>query len=206
MLVVFLQSVVDGLIRCWRAAAGHLVSYTVFTHHLITQMLLFWMSLKFKLNSILKSASLKISVMFFRIQSVFRIDVFLKIASPSSLYKPVDCLSSLFDNKNSIWMPTSSQILAISKLPMVTSRQLSVFFASKVCYHCITRISYNVLLYVSLFLEHRCIADQTGCSNIQLNKFTLWFIFNKIKPFNDIVWISPMIYLEMFYKVPFYFF
>ena len=51
--------------------------------------------------------------------------------SPSSLYKPVDCLSSLFDNKDNIWMPTSSQISAPSKLPMVTSKQLSVFFFFK---------------------------------------------------------------------------
>ena len=56
------------------------------------------------------------------------LDVFLKSNSPSSLYKAVDCLSSLFDNKDNIWMPTSSQILAPSKLPMVTSKQFPVFF------------------------------------------------------------------------------
>ena len=56
------------------------------------------------------------------------LDAFLKSNSPSSLYKPADCLSSLFDNKDNIWMPTSSQILAQSKRPMVTSKQLSVFF------------------------------------------------------------------------------
>ena len=98
--------------------------------------------------------------MSFRIQSVFCLDVFLKSTSPSSLCKPVDCLSSLFDNKDSIWMSTSSQISTPLKLPMVTSKQLSMFF-SKVRYHCIIMIFYDVLLYASLFREYECIAGQT---------------------------------------------
>ena len=83
---------------------------------------------KFVFISILKPASLKIFIMSFRIWSVFYLDVFLKSTSPSSLYKLVDCVSSLFDDKDNIWMPTSSQVSAPSKLPMVTSKQLSVFF------------------------------------------------------------------------------
>ena len=78
--------------------------------------------------SISEPALLKIFIMSFRIRSAFCLDVFLKSTSPSSLYKPVDCLSSLFDNKDNIWIPTSSQTSAPSKLPMVTSKQLSVFF------------------------------------------------------------------------------
>ena len=61
----------------------------------------------------------------FRIQSIFCFDVFLRRTSPSSLHKSVDCLSSLFDKKENIWMPTSSHILAQLKLPMV---MVSVFF------------------------------------------------------------------------------
>ena len=38
------------------------------------------------------------------------LDIFLKSTSPSSLYEPVDYWSSLFNIKDSIWMPTSSQI------------------------------------------------------------------------------------------------
>ena len=83
---------------------------------------------KFVFISILKPEFLKISIMSFRIRSVFCLDVFLKSTSPSSLYKPVDFLSSLFDNEDNIWMPTSSQISARSKLLMGTSKQLSVFF------------------------------------------------------------------------------
>ena len=64
----------------------------------------------------------------FRIQSIFCLDVFLRRTSPSFLYKSVDCLSSLFDKKENIWMPTSSHILAQLKLPMVMVKQLSVFF------------------------------------------------------------------------------
>ena len=78
--------------------------------------------------SILKLASLNISLTFFRIWSVFYLDVFLKSTSLSSLYKPADCLSSLFDNKDSIWMSTSLHISAQSKLPMMTYKQLSIFF------------------------------------------------------------------------------
>ena len=87
---------------------------------------------------------------------------FLKSTSLSSLYKPVDFSSSLFDNKDSIWMPTCSQILAPSKLPMVTPKQLSVVFFSKVHYYCTIRIYYNALLYAIVFLEFQCIAGQTG--------------------------------------------
>ena len=83
---------------------------------------------KFLFISILEPAFLKISIMSFRIRCVFCVDVILKSTSPSSLYKPVDCLSNLFDNKGSTWMPTSSQILAPPKLPMVTSKQVFVFF------------------------------------------------------------------------------
>ena len=54
--------------------------------------------------------------------------MFLKSTSPSSLYKPVDCLSSLFDDKDTTGMLTSSKISAPSKLTMVTWKQLSVFF------------------------------------------------------------------------------
>ena len=64
----------------------------------------------------------------FRIQSLFCLDILFKSTSPSSLYKPADYLSSLFDNKNSIGMPTSSQISAPSKLPMVMWKQFSAFF------------------------------------------------------------------------------
>ena len=44
--------------------------------------------------------------MSFCIQSVFCLDIFFKSTSQSSPYNPVDCLSSLFDSKNSIiWIP-----------------------------------------------------------------------------------------------------
>ena len=86
---------------------------------------------KFVLISILKPAFFRISIMSFRIQPVFFFDVFLKSTSPSSLYKPVNCLSSLSDNEDSIWMPTSLQISAPSKLLMVTPKLLSVFFFSQ---------------------------------------------------------------------------
>ena len=56
--------------------------------------------------------------MFFCIRSVFCLDVFIKSTSQSPIYKPGDCLSNLFDNKDSIWMPARAQILATSKLPM----------------------------------------------------------------------------------------
>ena len=58
----------------------------------------------------LRHVFLKISIMFLCISSVFCLDIFLKSTSPSSLCKPVDCLSSIFDNKDSIWMPAKSQI------------------------------------------------------------------------------------------------
>ena len=99
----------------------------------------------------------------FRIQSIFCLDVFLRRTSPSSLYKSVDCLSSLFDKKENIWMPTSSHILAQLKLPMVMVKQLSVFFFFFQGSLLLTKISYNVLLYVlSLFLEYQCIAGKIG--------------------------------------------
>ena len=72
---------------------------------------------------------LKIFIMSLRIRSVFCLDVFLKTTSPSSLYNPVDCLSSLFDSNDSIWMLTSLQISTSSEVPMVTSKLLSVFFS-----------------------------------------------------------------------------
>ena len=97
----------------------------------------------------------------FRIQFIFCLDVFLRRTSPSSLYKSVDCLSSLFDKKGNIWMPTSSHILAQLKLPMVMVKQLSVFFFFQGSL-LLTKISYNVLLYVSLFLEYQCIAGKIG--------------------------------------------
>ena len=53
---------------------------------------------KFVFISILKPVFLKISIMSFHIWSVFCLDVFLKSTSPSFQYKPVDSLSSLFDN------------------------------------------------------------------------------------------------------------
>ena len=53
--------------------------------------------------SILKPVLLKISIMSFRILSVFCLDVFLKSTCPSSLYNPVYCLSSLFDGKELPW-------------------------------------------------------------------------------------------------------
>ena len=99
---------------------------------------------KFVFISNLKTRILKdiLKIMSFRIRSVFCLEVLLKINCPSSLYNPINCLSSLFDSKDSIWIQASSQTSAPSKLPMVTSKQLSVFFSSKVGYHCIIRISY----------------------------------------------------------------
>ena len=97
--------------------------------------------------------------------------MFLKSTSPSSPYKPVDCLSSLFDNKDNIWMPTSSQISAPSKLPMVTSKQLSIFvffqgslvFYNKNFLQCfIIRKSFSkILMY--------CWANRIALSNISSN-------------------------------------
>ena len=92
-----------------------------------------------------------------------------------------------------------------------------IFSSSKVRYHCIIRIPYNVLLYARLFLEYQCIARQIELHylnffryrwikfcNIQLDKFTV-FIFNKIKPFNDTFRIPPLVYLEKFYQLLFIF-
>ena len=76
----------DGLMRCWRKVARHLASCIVCT----------FLRTKSQRNA---NLFLKISTMSFRIRSVFYLDVFLKSTSPSSLYKPVNCLSSLFDNK-----------------------------------------------------------------------------------------------------------
>ena len=36
-----------------------------------------------------------------------------------------------------------------------------IFFSSKVRYHCIIGISYNVLLHASPFLEYQCVTEQT---------------------------------------------
>ena len=116
---------------------------------------------KFLFISILEPAFLKISIMSFRIRCVFCVDVFLKSTSPSSLYKPVDCLSNLFDNKGSTWMPTSSQILTPPNCPWWCRSRFLYFFSSKVCYHCIIKTCCNFLLYASLFLEYQCIAGQT---------------------------------------------
>ena len=63
----------------------------------------------------------------FFVYDVFCLDVFLKSTSPSSLNKPLDSLLSLVDNKDNIWILTSLQI-STPKLPMVTLKQLSVFF------------------------------------------------------------------------------
>ena len=133
-----------------------------------------------------KTSVLKRFLLSFRIRSVFCLDIFLKSTNPSSLYKPIDCLSSLFDNKDSIWMPTSSQISAPSKLPMVTSQQLSVafFFQSSLLLYnkdfllfYYTQVFFwniNVLLgkqdcVISYLFRYRWIKF----CNIQLDKFTL---------------------------------
>ena len=79
--------------------------------------------------SILKPAFLKISIMSFYIQSAFCLDVFLKSSSSLSQYKSVDCLSSLFDNRDSIWMPRSSQISAPSNCPWWRRSSFLYFFA-----------------------------------------------------------------------------
>ena len=140
--------------RCWHKLAGHLASYMIWTfHHKLNVTSKKSTICTFTFISISKPVFLKISIMSFCIWSAFCLDVFLKSTSPSLLYKPVDCLSSLCDNKDSIWMLTSSHILATSNLPMVSSKQLSVFFSSKVHCYFIIKISYNFLLYASLFLE-----------------------------------------------------
>ena len=88
----------DGLMRCLHTVADHLASYAVCTSHLITQMLrpksqryanLFYFSFK---TSVLKDF-----YYVFSYSVCFFLDVFLKSTIPSSLYKPVDCLSNLFD-------------------------------------------------------------------------------------------------------------
>ena len=77
--------------------------------------------------SISEPALLKIFIMSFRIRSAFCLDVFLKSTSPSSLCKPLDCFSSLFDNKDTSTSNTSSnhppQI--IKQLPISISNRLS---------------------------------------------------------------------------------
>ena len=98
--------------------------------------------------------------------------------------------------------------MAPSKLPMVTSKQFSVFFSQKVRYPCIIRISYNALLSASLLLEYQYLHGQTDLHYlifltilmdklyiIQLDKFTLSFISNRIKPFNDTFQIPPLIFM-----------
>ena len=114
---------------------------------------------KFVFISILNSAFLKMS---FRIRSVFCLDVFVKSTSPSSLYKRVNCLSSLFDNEDNIWMPTSLQILAQSKLHMVTSKQLSVFFFLQGSLLLYNKDFLQCFIIRKSFLEYECIAGQTG--------------------------------------------
>ena len=122
MLAVVLESVAGGLMKCWHTVADHLASYTVCTCHLINQMLcpksqqytnLLFFNFK---TSVLKDFYYVFS------QSIcFLLDVILESTRPSSLFKPIDCLSSLLDNKDSIYMLTSWLILAPSKMHMVIS-------------------------------------------------------------------------------------
>ena len=101
------------------------------------------------------------------------LDIFLRSTGPSSLYIPVDCLSSLFDNKNTVWMPKNSQFWLHQNCPWWGQSSFLYFVSSKACYHCIIRIAYHVLLYASLFLEYRRIAGQRLISSIPWKTFLL---------------------------------
>ena len=124
---------------------------------------------EFVFISILKLAFLKNSIMSFRIRSVFCLDAFLKKTS-----RPVACLSSLFDSKDSIWIPTSSQISAPSKMPMVMSKQL---FLEERCSFFQGSLSLYNKDFLQCFIIHKsfsgtsmyCWANRIELSNISLD-------------------------------------
>ena len=115
---------------------------------------------KFVFISILKPVFLKISIVSFHIWSVFCLDVFLKSTSPSFQYKPVDSLSSLFDNDMDV--DKLAVFGTIKTAQGYVEASFCFFFSSKVLYHSVIRISCNVLSYARLVLEYQCIAGQTS--------------------------------------------
>ena len=141
---LLLYNLVDGLLMCWNKTTGHLASYKVYTFHLINQMLRpksqrcasFFIS-------ILKPAFLKISIIYFRIRSVFCFNGVLKTTIPSSLYNPVDCLSNLFDSKIVYGCRQARRFWHHQNChgDVETVFWILYFFSSNVRYHCVTRIS-----------------------------------------------------------------
>ena len=99
------------------------------------------------------------------------------------------------------------------------SEAVFCIFSQKVRYPCIIRISYNALLSASLLLEYQYLHGQTDLHYlifltilmdtlyiIQLDKFTLSFISNRIKPFNDTFQIPPLIFMgQVFLDICLYF-
>ena len=112
---------------CRHAIVGHLASTTVCTSHLI--------------NERLRQKSQQYAIFFYfdpktsvlkDFYNLFSNSVCFLFRCISQKYQPIPIqtskLFSLFDNKDSICMSTSSQISPLSKLPLVTSMQLSLSF------------------------------------------------------------------------------
>ena len=78
--------------------------------------------------SMLEPSVLKMDLISFLQRSAVLPFAFLKTINPSSRYYPLSFLLTLFCSSDSIYNPTSSNISAPSKDPMVTSKQHAVFF------------------------------------------------------------------------------
>ena len=76
----------------------------------------------------LKPSVLKMDIISFLQRSVVLPFAFLKITNPSSRYNPLSFLLTLSCSSDSVYNPTSSHISAPSEDPIVTSKQLVVFF------------------------------------------------------------------------------
>ena len=76
------------------------------------------------------------------------LDVFLKSTSPSSLYEPVDYWSSLFNIKDSIWMPTSSQISVFMYWNISIFICMYIYIHTYVCIYVCIYICMYVYIYV----------------------------------------------------------
>ena len=78
--------------------------------------------------SILKPSVLEMHIISFLQKFIVLPFAFLKTAIPSSRYNPLSFLLTLFRGSDDIYNHTNSHISPSSKHPMVTSKQLAVFF------------------------------------------------------------------------------
>ena len=98
---------------------------------------------------------------------------FLKRISPSSRYNQKLVLESMFSRFDRIYSPTSSHISALSKLPKVTSKQLSTDFTFKVS---LRKNSKDFLQYI---------LKQRSLSSMIVSSFANWMAFVKISLLMD---------------------